>query len=105
MHALLRARMPQRAVTGDTGTPQKPQRYLVTMLRALPLQTIVDIGRHGLALAVHCPTCHTTRSASTDDQVGDIGSLRPLAFAARSTGSKVTHAGVVACRKSGRMSC
>src|SRR4051812_34895986 len=67
MHALLRARMPQRAVTADTGTPEKPRRYVGNMLRALPFQTIGDIGRHGLALDVHCPTCHTTRSVSTDD--------------------------------------
>jgi hypothetical protein len=31
------------------------------MLRALPFQTIGDIGQHGLELHVYCPSCYSTR--------------------------------------------
>jgi hypothetical protein len=31
------------------------------MLRALPLQTIGDIGRHSLELHIYCPSCYSTR--------------------------------------------
>jgi hypothetical protein len=35
--------------------------YIECMLRPLPLQTIGDIGRHGLELHVYCPSCYSTR--------------------------------------------
>jgi hypothetical protein len=53
--------MPQRAITADIATPDKLRRYARTMLRALPSQTIGDIGRHGLELHVYCPSCYSTR--------------------------------------------
>jgi hypothetical protein len=48
MPALPRAGMPQRAVTADIGTLAELRRYGPAMLRALPFQTIGDIGWHGL---------------------------------------------------------
>jgi hypothetical protein len=61
LQALLRARMPQRAVIADLGTPQKLRRYGRAMLRALPFQTIGDIVRYGLELHVYCSRCYATR--------------------------------------------
>ena len=55
LQALLCARMPHSAVTADIGTREKPSRYARSMLRALPFQTIGDVGRHGLELHVYCP--------------------------------------------------
>jgi hypothetical protein len=60
MH-LLRARMPRRAVIADIAPLDKLRRYGWRMLRALPFQTIGDIGRHGLELHVYCPSCYSTR--------------------------------------------
>jgi hypothetical protein len=37
------------------------------MLRALPFQTIGDIGRYGLELHVYCPSCYTSRIVETDN--------------------------------------
>jgi hypothetical protein len=59
--ALLRARMPQRAVTADIGTLCRARRYFRAMLRELPFETIGDITRHGLELHVYCSRCFATR--------------------------------------------
>ena len=59
MHALQRARMPQRAVTADM--TREAAALVRAMLRALPFQTIGDIARHGLELHVYCSRCFATR--------------------------------------------
>ena len=67
LHALLRARMPQRAVIADIGTLGRARRYRRAMLR-LPFQSIGDVGRHGLELHVYCPSCYASRIVATDDE-------------------------------------
>jgi hypothetical protein len=61
VHALLRARLPQRAVIADIATQTICGVTVRTMLRALLIQTIRDIGRHGLELHVYYPSCYSTR--------------------------------------------
>jgi hypothetical protein len=46
MQALLRARMPERAVTADVATPDKLRRYGSRNAPGASIQTIGDIARH-----------------------------------------------------------
>jgi hypothetical protein len=59
MPALLRARMPQRAVTADIGTLGRARRYrraMIQMARDAPAS--IACGRSGLPLLAICPNGH-----------------------------------------------
>jgi hypothetical protein len=75
------------------------------MLRALPFQTVGDIGGQGLELHVYCPSCYAARIVVADD-----ASWRDRLFATarfRCTGQRHTgnHARAAASPRFDRMSC
>jgi DNA-directed RNA polymerase subunit RPC12/RpoP len=91
LHALLRARMPQRAVIADIGTCNRPRRYCVRMLEASSTangHTPTGWGNRPLGIACPCGHRVVIELARLGISSGDMRPLRDRSFVCPSCGSR-----------------